>query len=176
VQAIVNMLTQRTEDPDNDASLGFNTANLVSNAMRETERRDGASLEENEVGFISFSVLDDQTRGEAPRLFRVYAECNFIEAGLETLCIPKGEAKCGKALIDSMIMGSRKLADATQCILVSFDSTLRSISMAIGRICCERDGLECRRFHEGDAYSTSPQQSWSEGTRQVSGELPGLVW
>lgn len=59
------------------------------------------------------------------------SEGNFIEAGLEAPCIPKGE------------------------------------------------GLEfrvSRRFKEGDPYSTSPHQSWSEGTRQVSRELPGLVW
>lgn len=151
------MLTPRAEDPENQASLWFDTANLVSNAMRETERRDGASLEESEVGFTSFSILDGQARGEAPRLFCVYAEGHFIENGLETPCIPKGEAKCVKALIDRVIMGSRKLADAAQCILVSFESTLRSISMAIGLLCCERDGLECRRFNEGDPYSTSPR-------------------
>ena len=186
-QAIISVLTQRGEDPDNKASLWnartmFDMANLVSDAMRDIERRDAPFLEASDITFNASFILGGQIRGEVPRLFRIYAEGNFIEAGVDTPYIQTGETKYGKPLIDRVIMGSTKLADAAKCILVSFDSTMRSnlsVGMPIDLICYERDSLEIRmrrRFAEGDAYFTSLHQSWSEGTRRVFRELPELVW
>jgi len=186
-QAVISVLTQRGEDPDNKASLWnvrtmFDMANVVSDAMRDIERRDGPFLEASDISFNASFILGGQIRGEGQRLFRIYAEGNFIEAGVDTPYIQTGETKYGKPLIDRVIMGSTRLADAVKCILVSFDSTMRSnlsVGMPIDLICYERDSLEIRmrrRFAEGDTYFTSLHQSWSEGTRRVFRELPELVW
>ena len=86
------------------------------------------------------------------RLFRMYPEGNFIEA------------------------------DAAKCVLVSFDSTMRSnlsIGMPIDRLFYRRDSLEVAvrwRFDHGDEYFTSLSRAWSEGIRQVFRNLPGLDW
>jgi putative proteasome-type protease len=185
-QAIISLLSQHAEEggPSSlwQARTMFDTANLVSDAMRAIERRDGPSLEASEVTFNASFILGGQIRGEAPRLFRIYAEGNFIEAGADTPYIQTGETKYGKPIIDRVIMGSTKLTDATKCILVSFDSTMRSnlsVGMPIDLICYRRDSLEVtmrRRFAEGDAYFNSLHRSWSEGTRRVFRELPELVW
>ena len=74
------------------------------------------------------------------------------------------------------------LADATKCVLVSFDSTMRSnlsVGMPIDLICYERDSLEVkwrRRFDEGDAYFTALSDEWGDGVRQVFRDLPELRW
>ena len=185
-QAIISVLTQRAEEGSSQslwqARTMFDTANLVSDAMRDIERRDGPSLEASELTFNASFILGGQIRGEAPRLFRVYAEGNFIEAGPDTPYIQTGETKYGKPIIDRVIMGSTTLADAAKCVLVSYDSTMRSnlsVGMPIDLICYERDSLEIRmrrRFAEGDAYFTSLHRSWSEGTRRVFRELPELLW
>jgi len=186
-QAIISILTRRSEDPDNRTSLWhartmFDAANLVSDAMREIERRDGPSLEASEVSFNASFILGGQISGEHPRLFRIYAEGNFIEAGPDTPYIQTGETKYGKPIIDRVIVGSTSLVDATKCILVSFDSTMRSnlsVGMPIDLICYKRDSLEIRmrrRFADGDEYFTSLHRSWSEGTRRVFKELPELPW
>ena len=135
-QAIISLLTQRGDDPDNPATLWkartmFDAANIVSDAMRDIERRDGPSLEASEVTFNASFILGGQIRGEEPRLFRIYAEGNFIEAGADTPYIQTGETKYGKPIIDRVIMGSTKLADAAKCVLVSFDSTMRS-NLSVG--------------------------------------------
>ena len=109
----------------------FDVANIVADAMRDIERRDGPSLEASEVSFNASFILGGQIRGEAPRLFRIYAEGNFIEAGVDTPYIQTGETKYGKPIIDRVIMGSTKLADAAKCVLVSFDSTMRS-NLSVG--------------------------------------------
>ena len=108
------------------------------------------------------------------RLFRIYAEGNFIEAGIDTPYFQTGETKYGKPIIDRVIYApDTPLADATKCVLVSFDSTMRSnlsVGMPIDLICYERDSLEVqrrRRFDDGDPYFTALSQAWSEGTRQV---------
>jgi putative proteasome-type protease len=75
-----------------------------------------------------------------------------------------------------------QLADATKCVLVSFDSTMRSnlsVGMPIDLVCYECDSLEVqkrRRFDEGDAYFNSLSNQWGEGTREVFSRLPELVW
>jgi putative proteasome-type protease len=116
------------------------------------------------------------------RLFRIYAEGNFIEAGADTPFFQTGETKYGKPIIDRVITRFTPLADAAKCVLVSFDSTMRSnlsVGMPIDLICYERDSLEVkrrRRFEEGDAYFATLSTEWSEGTRRVFRHLPDLQW
>ena len=133
-------------------------------------------------GFNASFILGGQIAGEPPRLFRIYAEGNFIEASVETPYLQTGETKYGKPIIDRVITRSTSLNDAAQCVLVSFDSTMRSnlsVGMPIDLICYERDSLEVRmrrRFDEGDAYFSALGKQWTEGTRQVFSGLPKLDW
>src|SRR5580693_7182387 len=48
----------------------------------------------------------DQIGGEHQRLFRIYAEGNFIEAGVDTPYLQTGETKYGKPIIDRVISDS----------------------------------------------------------------------
>jgi putative proteasome-type protease len=74
------------------------------------------------------------------------------------------------------------LADATKCVLLSFDSTMRSnlsVGMPIDLACYERDRLALRmrrRFEPGDPYFTALGKKWSEGVRTVFGQLPDAEW
>ena len=160
----------------------FDVAMLVADAMRDIERRDGAYLEESEISFNASFIVGGQIRGEPLRLFRIYSEGNFIEAGVDTPYFQTGETKYGKPIIDRVIKRATSLADATKCVLVSFDSTMRSnlsVGMPIDLICYERDSLEVqmrRRFDDGDPYFTALGLEWSEGTRQVFRRLPELRW
>jgi putative proteasome-type protease len=186
-QAVISLLSQRAETHEEGTSLWaartmFDVANIVSDAMRDIEQRDAPYLLDNEIGFNASFILGGQLQGEPTRLFRIYAEGNFIEAGVDTPYIQTGETKYGKPIIDRVIAGSTSLSDAAKCVLVSFDSTMRSnlsVGMPIDLIIYERDSLEVRmrrRFDEGDSYFTSLHQSWSEGTRRVFRELPELEW
>jgi putative proteasome-type protease len=186
-QAVIGVLNQRC---DADPAVGnlwnartmFDVAMLVADAMRDIERRDGEYLQQNEVGFNASFIVGGQIKGEPLRLFRIYAEGNFIEAGIDTPYIQTGETKYGKPIVDRVITSVTPLAEATKCVLVSFDSTMRSnlsVGMPIDLICYERDSLEVRlrrRFDDGDAYFTALGKQWSEGTRQVFRRLPELGW
>jgi putative proteasome-type protease len=190
-QAVIGVLNQRCVAAEVapaaatslwSARTMFDVVRLVADAMRDIERRDGEYLQENEVGFNASFIVGGQVSGEPPRLFRIYSEGNFIEAGVDTPYFQTGETKYGKPIIDRVLTRLTPLADATKCVLVSFDSTMRSnlsVGMPIDLICYERDSLEVqkrRRFDDGDAYFTALSHEWGEGTRQVFRQLPELQW
>ncbi len=186
-QAVISVLNQRCAANGGSDSLWtahtmFDAAMLISDAMRDVDRRDSEYLQENPVGFNASFIVGGQIRGEPQRLFRIYAEGNFIEAGIDTTYFQTGEAKYGKPVIDRVITRATPLADATKCVLVSFDSTMRSnlsVGMPIDLICYQRDSLKLqmrRRIVDGDAYFKTLGQEWSEGTRKVFRDLPELVW
>jgi putative proteasome-type protease len=186
-QAVISVLKQRSEVTDGPPNLWtartmFDVVVLISDAVRDIERRDAPFLESGPISFNASFIVGGQLKGEPPRLFRIYAEGNFIEAGDDTPFLQTGEAKYGKPIIDRVVVPTTTLADATKCILVSFDSTMRSnlsVGMPIDLVCYERDSLEIRmqrRFNEGDAYFTALSADWSEGVRKVLRELPELEW
>ncbi len=185
-QAVISRLKQSNSSEEGatlwTAKTMFDTAMLVSDAMREVDRRDGQYLSDSDVGFNASFILGGQIRGEQPRLFRLYAEANFIEAGSDTPYLQTGETKYGKPIIDRVITRSTSMSDATKCALVSMDSTMRSnlsVGMPIDLLCYERDSLEVtmrRRFEQGDPYFSVLGQQWSGGIREVFGRLPELDW
>ena len=160
----------------------FDVANLVADAVRDIERRDGPSLESSGMKFNASFILGGQVAGEAMRLFRIYAEGNFIEAGTDTNFLQTGEAKYGKPILDLAVTPDATLDDATKCVLVSFDSTMLSnlsVGMPIDLLCYARDSLKVtmqRRFESGDAYFETLKQQWLAGTRKVFHDLPALAW
>jgi putative proteasome-type protease len=189
-QAVVSVLRQQA-----DAAAGaeaavtirsartmFDVARVVSDAMRAIDRRDSEHLEKHDLSFNASFILGGQIKGEPMRLFRIYAAGNFIEAGADTPFFQTGEAKYGKPIIDRVIAPSTSLSDATKCLLVSFDSTMRSnlsVGMPIDLLCYERDALvvrKRRRFEHGDPYFVALSKKWSEGVRAAFKELPEPMW
>ena len=186
-QAVISVLKQRSDVETGAPNLWnartmFDVANLVADAMRDIEHRDGQYLAEGVIKFNASFILGGQIRGEALRLFRIYAEGNFIEAGCDTPFLQTGETKYGKPIIDRVISPSTSLADAAKCVLVSFDSTMRSnlsVGMPIDLICYQRDSLKIqmrRRIDEGDPYFVTLSRQWGTGVRQVFSQLPALQW
>ena len=191
-QAVISVLRQNADAAGGEgdgrpptvrsARTMFDVACVVSDAMRAIERRDKAHLEKSELSFDASFILGGQIRGEPMRLFRIYAEGNFIDAGAGTPVLQTGEVKYGKPILDRVIDPSTSLADAAKCVLVSFDSTMRSnlsVGMPIDMICYERDALAVRkrrRFEPGDPYFGALSKKWSEGVRAAFKELPEPQW
>jgi putative proteasome-type protease len=186
-QAVISLLKQRGDDPEAaggniwQARTMFDVATVVANAVRDTERRDGESLSRSSTPFNASFIIGGQIKGEAVRLFRTFAEGNFIEAGRDTPFFQTGEAKYGKPILDRVITPTTSLSDAIKCVLVSFDSTMRSnlsVGMPIDLAYYERDRLKLAaryRFAPGDPYFTELSKQWSEGVRRVFRQMPDVV-
>jgi putative proteasome-type protease len=186
-QAVIGLLKLRNDLSDGTPNLWtahtmFDVMLVVSDAVRDVERRDAPFMEEGTVSFNASFIVAGQIKGEPPRLFRTYAEGNFIEAGEDTPFLQTGEDKYGKPIIDRVLAPNISMAEATKCVLVSFDSTMRSnlsVGMPIDLLCYERDSLDIRmrrRFHDGDPYFMSLSREWSDGVRQVFRHLPEMEW
>jgi putative proteasome-type protease len=160
----------------------FDVAILVADAMRDIERRDGPYLQENEVGFNASFIVGGQIAASRCGSSGSTRKAISSRRESDTPYFQTGETKYGKPIIDRVITQRTPLADATKCVLVSFDSTMRSnlsVGMPIDLICYERDSLEVskrRRFEDGDAYFTALSHDWSKGTREVFRQLPELGW
>lgn len=186
-QTVISLLKQRSENTTAPGGVWsgrtmFDVVMCVSDVMRAVEERDGKYLEKSDISFNASLIVGGQVKGEPMRLFRVYAEGNFIEAGEDTPFLQTGEFKYGKPIIDRVITRSTSLQDAVKCVLVSFDSTMRSnisVGMPIDLLCYDRDSLQVRRrrrFEHHDPYFDALSKAWSEGTREVFAKLPELDW
>ena len=69
-----------------------------------------------------------------------------------------------------------------KCLLVSFNSTMRSnlsVGPPIDLLAYEKDAMRVtlrRRFTEKDAYFADISQFWSAGLRRVFLEVPDVPW
>ena len=185
-QATINHLEQsirRNIDPNlmNVYSM-YEVAELIGVALREVRHRDGPFLSENNVDSGANFIVGGQISGEHQRLFMVYSEGNFIEATPETPYFQIGEVKYGKPIIDRVISAETSMEDAIKCVLVSFDSTMRSnlsVGLPIDLACYRRDSLQLgntHRFDERDSYLQLLRQSWGEGVRLAFAQLPNFEW
>jgi putative proteasome-type protease len=186
-QSAVNILELRNREGDavpnvmNARSL-FDIARMLGDALREVRGRDAGYLEQNNIDSSANFVVGGQVAGEDPRLFHVYGEGNFIEATSETSYFQIGESKYGKPVIDRVVTRDTSLIDATKCVLVSFDSTMRSnisVGLPIDLLVYETGSLEVRvrkRLDEDDPYFRMVHTQWGEGLRRVFGELPDPDW
>jgi len=160
----------------------FDVARLVGDALREVKTRDGPYLLQANVDSSANFIVGGQVRGEPPRLFQVYGEGNYIEATAETPYFQIGESKYGKPVIDRVITRATSLSAATKCILVSFDSTMRSnisVGLPIDLVSYETGALRIRmqrRIDESDPYFRMVHEQWGEGLRRVFADLPDPNW
>jgi putative proteasome-type protease len=186
-QNVLSTLEQRIRSGDNarnlmNAESMFDIARLLGDALREVKTRDGPYLQQNNIDAGATFLVGGQVRGEPPRLFQVYGEGNFIEATPETPYFQIGESKYGKPVIDRVVTRATALSAASKCVLVSFDSTMRSnisVGLPIDMLVYEADSFEIkvkRRVDESDPYFRMVHDRWGEGLRRVFAELPDPDW
>jgi putative proteasome-type protease len=186
-QSTVNLLEHDTRSADANktianASSMFEVADLVGNALREVRRRDEPYLRQNNIDANASFIVGGQIRGEPQRLFNIYSEGNFIEATPETPYFQIGESKYGKPVIDRVVTRHTQLLEAAKCVLVSFDSTMRSnisVGLPIDLVIYDNNSLQVRvqrRIDESDAYFRMIHTEWGEGLRRVFAELPNPDW
>ena len=186
-QNALNMLDQRARAGDDplhlmNARSMFDVARLIGDALREAKGRDGPFLSQNNIDASASFLMGGQIRGEPPRLFNIYSEGNFIEATADTCYFQSGETKYGKPIIDRVINRGSSLIDATKCMMVSYDSTMRSnisVGLPIDLCTYETDALQLRmqrRIEETDPYYQMVHSQWGEGLRRVFAQLPNPDW
>ncbi len=85
-------------------------------------------------------------------------------------------------MIDRAVTFDTSLKDVAKCLLVSFNSTMRSnlsVGLPIDLLGYEKDSLRVthrRRYEEGDPYFEAISGFWSTGLLRVFAEVPDISW
>ncbi|HOA93018.1 MAG TPA: proteasome-type protease [Quisquiliibacterium sp.] len=185
-QAVISTLRKRMHmsEPSllNVPSM-FDAAQLVGDAVRTTiHHHDGQDQAASGVDFTCTFLVGGQIGGEAPRLFLVYPQGNFIETSSDTCYFQIGESKYGKPIIDRVVKPATQLDEAVKCALVSIDSTMRSnlsVGLPLDLAIVRRDALRVgfrHRIDADDPYFQSLRTGWGQGLRRVFNELPAPQW
>jgi putative proteasome-type protease len=186
-QNALNLLETREKKPELGPTLWeaksfAEVAAICGDCLRHVRQRDAAFLQESNVDSSASFIVGGQIAGERMRLYMIYSEGNFIEATEVTPYFQIGETKYGKPVIDRIITPQTKLIDVTKCVLVSFDSTMRSnisVGLPIDLVVYEKDAL-CvglqRTITESDPYFQMIHNQWADGLRRVFAELPDPSW
>ncbi|MBX9446758.1 proteasome-type protease [Dickeya chrysanthemi] len=182
-QSIISLLKARIHAQHTpnlmQASTLYDAATLVGETVREVIHRDSLAQQNgSSTNFGCNLLLGGQIGDEAPRLFHIYPEGNFIEATVDTPYFQIGESKYGKPIIDRVLTMDTPLEQAMCCALISIDSTLRS-NLSVGLpldVMMYRAGSfdisEQRRITENDPYFATIRKAWSEGLLNTFRQLP----
>ncbi|MCX7154268.1 MAG: proteasome-type protease [Betaproteobacteria bacterium] len=186
-QSAINLMEQKARKNDGSVNLFnaqsmFEIAGLLGDCLREVRERDAPYLAQHNIDSSASFIIGGQVAGDIPRLYLIYSEGNYIEATQETPFFQIGETKYGKPIIDRVIKPSSNLVEASKCVLVSFDSTMRSnvsVGLPIDLVNYENNSLKIglqRRITENDAYFSMIHTQWGEGLRRVFAQLPDPYW
>ena len=181
-QQVVSRIKQHAIDAEKPltahASM-FTVAELVGRELRKTIHTTmNEAHEQSDVDFTATFLVGGQVEGEAPRLFMVYPQGNFIESTVDTPFFQIGESKYGKPILDRVIQPAISMSQAIKCALVSFDSTIKSnlsVGLPIDVALVKTNDLRVTKRHRidaEDAYFRDLRSRWSQGLRQVFGQLP----
>lgn len=165
-----------------DAPTMYDAAEIVGEALRSMQRKDGAYLQQANIDAGATLIVGGQIKGEEPRLFLIYTQGNFIEAGGDTPFFQLGESKYGKPILDRVVTPGTPQKEAAKCVLISFDSTMKSnisVGLPIDMLWYPRDSMRVglqQRIRENDPYFTMLRTRWGGGLRRVFAELPDPDW
>lgn len=183
-QAVVSLLDERSKAVADRAPTlletpsMFQTARMVGNIVREVIHDSAAEGQRAESYFNASFILGGQIRGSEPRLFMIYPEGNFIEAGGDTPFFQIGETKYGKPIIVRAYDPVMSFAETAKLLMVSFDSTLKSnlsVGLPLDMLFYEKDTLQIsfqKRISNDDPYYRKISDGWSTALKAAFKDLP----
>ncbi|WP_211444959.1 peptidase [Collimonas humicola] len=160
----------------------YEAAQIVGEAVRVVYDREAQKLEKFGIEFNVGIIFGGQIKGEACRLFQVYAAGNFIESLNENTYFQIGEAKYGKPILDRVITPASTLDQAAKCALISMDSTMRSnisVGLPLDLLLYGSGTLAVTRFvtiDEKNQYFQMIHENWGKQLTAVFNGLADPVW
>ena len=183
-QSVISLLEERSKAPEDrspsilKAPSMFQVARLVGSTLREVIEEAGTTGPVADSSFSATLMVGGQIAGSDPRLFLIYPEGNFIEAGEETPFFQIGETKYGKPILVRTYDPKMDFNVAAKLLLVSFDSTVKSnlsVGLPFDLQIYERDTLRRGkevRIEQDDPVYQSISNGWGDALRASFDTLP----
>jgi len=183
-QAVVSLLDERSKAPEDRkpsilaAPSMFQVARIVGDTLRDVVSQYEEAGPTSASPFAATLILGGQIAGSPPRLFLIYPEGNFIEAGDDNPFFQSGETKYGRPILERALDAQMSFEDAVKLLCVSFSSTILSnagVDMPLDLQIHAVD--ECRvtkerRFEREDPYFQKVSKGWSDSLRDALAALP----
>ncbi len=183
-QAVISILEERTKAVNERAPSVmaapsmFQVAQQVAEALRDVIDGHAKAGQQADSAFNATIILGGQIAGSPPRLFLIYPEGNFIEAGEDTPFFQSGEIKYGRPILVRAYGAGMDFASAMRLLLVSFDSTLKA-NLTVGAPFdyhfYETDSLvqgSSGRIAADDPYFLEVSQGWGNALKDALDSLP----
>lgn len=183
-QAVISLIDERSKAPkDRNPSIlaapsMFQVATIFGETLREVVRARAVEGQTAKSPFAATLILGGQIKGSEPRLFLIYPEGNFIEAGDETPFFQSGETKYGRPILVRAYDREKSFEEAIRLLMVSFDSTIRAnlaVAPPLDLVVHERDQYRlgaARRIDGNDPYFRTISEQWSHSLRAAIDGLP----
>ncbi len=182
IHQIERDITTEAEVNLHNLSSMHQVAAYIGEKMRQIQDRERPWLEKDGIDYQSTFIVGGQIAGEAPELYLVYSQGNFIAATPETPFLQIGETKYGKPILDRTINYDSPLDDVAKTTLLSIDSTMRSnisVGPPIDMVLYETDALEVRsrvQLQENDPYLRKMREYWENALAEASRNFPNIEW
>jgi len=185
-QAVASLLDERARTfPDSEPTIltapsMFNVARIVGATLREAISSAAATSGLVPPTFSASLIVGGQIKGEAPRLFLIYPEGNFIETADDTPFFQIGEIKYGRPILVRAFDPDMTFGEACKLLLVSLDSTVKanlSVGLPVDMQVYEADSLKTgRRFRikADDPYYRAVSKGWGDALREAFHEMEPL--
>lgn len=185
-QAVVSLLNERALPVEErgspsilEVSSMYQVAKLVGETLREVIKDQvGDEGPKAEAQFSATLIVGGQIKGGQSRLFLIYPEGNFVEAGDETPFFQIGETKYGKPIIVRAFDPSLGFEEAIKITMLSFDSTLKanlSVGLPFDLHVYEAGSLKTglqKRIEAGDEYYEQLSSRWDDALKGAVHGLP----
>jgi len=183
-QATISLLEERTKAPEDRAPsilqmpTMFQVAQLVADTLKDVIEQHAEAGQQADSAFHATLVLGGQIKGGASRLFLIYPEGNFIEAGDDTPFFQIGETKYGRPILVRAYEPDMSFPETVKLLLVSFDSTIKanlSVGAPLDLLIYEEDSLTAgtrKRFEADDPFFRTISDGWGDALKSAFAKLP----
>ncbi|RMG13838.1 MAG: peptidase [Cyanobacteria bacterium J055] len=160
----------------------YDIARYLGDKVREIQDRERPWLERDRIDFQCNLLVGGQIQGEAPQLYLIYPQGNFIQATPETPFLQIGETKYGKPILDRTLSYDTPLEAVAKCALLSIDSTMKSnisVGPPINLIAYKTDSFAIQnrlKLRLGSPYLAQIRKLWEESLRQAFESIPDIEW
>jgi len=185
-QSVVSMLEERSKAPSErnpsilEAPSMFQIARMVARTLRDViSEHDSGGMQASST-FNATLILGGQIDDSAPRLFLIYPEGNFIEAGDDTPFFQIGETKYGRPILVRAYRPEMSFAEAVKLLMVSFDSTIKAnltVGLPLDVQFYEEGALvlgHSRRIEATDPDYQRISNGWGEALTLALDSLPDI--
>ena len=185
-QAVVSRLQRDIEDASEKNLFSLSHIEEVADSVGQINREE-LQKHSDAGGQSSFNpdatfIVGGQIAGEAPAIYLVYPQGNYITTSESTLFLQIGENKYGKPILDRVVRRDMALDEAAKCALVSMDSTMQSnvtVGPPIELLVLAKDELSVRKRLKLDAdsdYLTALRTGWRDRIAEAFMALPEVDW